>query len=58
MASAAAGTAAVGLNFDMTAYKLQAYTAAAAPGLAVALAEGNASLSVANLIFRFVAFCN
>lgn len=55
--SNAAGTAAAVYNFDMTNWKLQAYTAAGSPGTGTALAEGSASLTLTNLTFRFLAIC-
>lgn len=55
--AANAGAAAVAFKFDIANNKMQAYTAAASPGLAVALAEGDSSLTLTNLAFHFVAVC-
>jgi hypothetical protein len=56
-AGSTADAAAVVLNLDMTTWKLLAFTAAASPGPGAPLVEGDATLTLTNLKFPFVAVC-
>ena len=44
-------------GFDQTTWKLLAYTAAASPSAGQALVEGDATLTLTNVAFPFIAIC-